>query len=90
MSSGRRPKTPEELQLARDVSHRIWAIRDRHGLTQAQFAERVGAMRQHTVCRWESGTALPETYSLYRICREFGVSLDWLVFGNEEVCGNAD
>ena len=84
MNSGRRHKTPEELQLARDVSHRIWAIRDRHGLTQAQFAERVGAMRQTTVCRWESGRALPEAYSLYRICREFGVSVDWILKGEKD------
>lgn len=40
------------------LSERIHELREHHGLTQAQLAQRLG-IPQETVRRWESGEALP-------------------------------
>lgn len=60
---------------------RIHKIRTSCGLTQKQFAERLG-MKQNTVAGWESGRARPSKSTIRNICTEFGISEAWLRTGS--------
>ena len=56
----------------------IKAIRERHGLTQQDMAERVNVTRQ-AVSRWENGETEPDKETLKAISREFSVSINTLL-----------
>lgn len=54
------------------------SLRERHGLTQEQMAERVRVTRQ-AVSRWETGETQPNTDTLQLLSREFQVSINTLL-----------
>lgn len=62
------------------IGERILALRRALGLTQAQFAERVGASRSR-VNNWEAGTRRPDLDAAIRICESTGATLDYLILG---------
>ena len=53
-------------------------LRERHGLTQEQLAERVLVTRQ-AVSRWETGETQPNTETLKLLSKEFDVSINTLL-----------
>lgn len=53
-------------------------LREKHGLTQDQMAERVMVTRQ-AVSRWETGETQPNTDTLRLLSREFDVSINTLL-----------
>jgi len=53
-------------------------LREKHGLTQEQLAERVLVTRQ-AVSRWETGETQPNTDTLKLLSKEFGVSINTLL-----------
>ena len=53
-------------------------LRESHGLTQDQLAERVMVTRQ-AVSRWETGETQPNTDTLKLLSSEFGVSINTLL-----------
>ena len=53
-------------------------LREKHGLTQEQLAERVMVTRQ-AVSRWETGETQPNTETLKLLSREFDVSIHTLL-----------
>ena len=53
-------------------------ILGKHNLTQEQMAEKLYVTRQ-AVSRWETGETIPNTETLKRISREFGVSINTLL-----------
>ncbi|MBR5381582.1 MAG: helix-turn-helix domain-containing protein [Oscillospiraceae bacterium] len=53
-------------------------LREKHGLTQEQLAERVAVTRQ-AVSRWETGETQPGTDTLRLLSREFDVSVNTLL-----------
>ena len=53
-------------------------LREKHGLTQEQLAERVMVTRQ-AVSRWETGETQPNTETLKLLSREYGVSINTLL-----------
>lgn len=61
--------------------HPIAAYRKVHGLTQPQFAERIGLLRDSknsahvTVARWESGARTPSLDAARQIARVTGIPL---------------
>ena len=55
----------------------IKKIRDNNGLTQAQFASKLG-LSTPTVAAWENGSKKPSFDVLIQIAKIFNVSLDWL------------
>jgi transcriptional regulator with XRE-family HTH domain len=55
-------------------------IRKENGMSQEDFAERLGVSRQ-AVGKWESGQGFPETEKLLQISGLFNVSLDSLLKG---------
>jgi len=66
---------------------RLYTLRKERGLSQEDLANEVGVSRQ-AVQKWESGAAQPSLDKLTALARYFGVTLDWLVNG-EETPGSA-
>ena len=62
------------------MNERIKAIRKASGLTQSEFAERIGASRDK-MASYETGRVVPSDTVLKLISREFSVSFAWLKTG---------
>lgn len=61
-----------------EIREVLKTLREKHGLTQEQMAERVMVTRQ-AVSRWENGETQPNTDTLKILSREFGVSINTLL-----------
>lgn len=61
---------------------RIKQIRTEAGITQAQFAEKIGLSRNY-VAMMEIGQREPSDRTISDICRIFGINEDWLRHGLE-------
>ena len=60
------------------IQETIKTLREKHGLSQDQLAERVMVTRQ-AVSRWETGMTQPNPELLKVLSREFGVSINTLL-----------
>lgn len=60
------------------TGEKITEERKKLGLTQQQFADKLGVTRQ-AVSRWESDLAFPETDTLIAMSELFGCSIDYLI-----------
>lgn len=56
--------------------------RSRLGLTQAELGKKINVSKQ-TISNWENGNRIPDTFSLEKLSKIFGVTVDYLL-GNEE------
>ena len=66
------------------ISKNLRYLRDKHEMTQEQFAEKLGVSRQ-TVAKWENGDSLPDIEKCTEIAMMFKVSLDALaIFSLDE------
>ncbi len=63
------------------LGERIKLLRKKIGLSQAEFAKRLGIKRAH-ISRIESGHASPSELLLRVIGHEYAVYPDWLINGN--------
>jgi len=63
------------------VNERIKQIRRELGLTQAEFAERIG-LKQNSIALIESGKRNISDQAVLSICREYGVNEEWLRTGD--------
>ncbi|MGL6512922.1 LexA family protein [Aeromonas hydrophila] len=61
-------------------NERIKELRKKHGLTQQQLGEKIGA-RKASVSQWETGDVSPSADYLVALARVFGVSAHWLATG---------
>ena len=61
---------------------RLYRLRRERGLSQEELAGALGVSRQ-AVQKWESGVSQPTLEKLTALARYFGVTLDWLVNGEE-------
>lgn len=66
-----------------NIAERILTIRRRCGLTQAEFAEKLG-VSDKAVSKWERGISMPDLSVLTDISKLFGVSTDVLLGLREE------
>jgi DNA-binding transcriptional regulator YiaG len=66
--TSRSPSTIDEIAYAATLGRQIAATRKAARLSQTEFAERLGVVR-NTVWRWETGRALPNAYQLNLIKR---------------------
>lgn len=66
------------------MHERIKSLRLALGLNQTAFGTRLG-VRQTTVAGWEAGLRVPSDAVIISICREFGVSPEWLKLGVGEM-----
>lgn len=66
------------------MKDRIKAVRLEAGLTQKEFAERIGVIRNY-VYVLETGRGAPSSAVIREICRQFGVREKWLMSGDGEM-----
>jgi len=66
------------------IGERIKLLRKHLGLTQKEFAKRIGVI-DRLVSKWEKGANDPTTKSLLLIAKEFNVNLHWLLTGEGEM-----
>ncbi len=66
------------------MKDRIKALRKELRLTQQAFAERIG-VKQNAIAQYEMGRNTPLPSIIALICREFGVSEEWLREGTGEM-----
>ena len=73
---------PETLadRLKRGVGERIKKVRERDGLNQKEFAEKLG-IRNATVSNWETGKVFPHYEQLIEISIKMGCAFYYLVSG---------
>ena len=63
-----------------NLSQRLAHLRKEKHLTQADVAAELNISRQ-AISRWESGLALPSTENLKCLSKLYGVSVDYLLDG---------
>lgn len=61
---------------------RLYQLRKARGISQEELSDIVGVSRQ-AVQKWESGASKPDMDKLVAIARYFGVTLDYLITGEE-------
>lgn len=66
------------------MNERIKRIRHELGLTQTEFAKRIG-LKQNSMALIESGKRNTSTRAILSICREYGVNENWLRTGDGEM-----
>lgn len=66
------------------MNERIKQIRRELGLTQTEFAERIG-LKQNSIALIESGKRNISDQAVLSICREYGVNEEWLRDGTGEM-----
>lgn len=65
-----------------DIGDRIKQIRGK--ASRAEFAEKLG-IHQQTLYLYEKGKRVVDVELLQRICSECSVSVEWLIFGTEQL-----
>lgn len=66
------------------IGERIKSIRQALGKTQQEFADSIG-LKRNTIATYEMGKSVPSDRTIADICREFGVSEEWLRTGRGEM-----
>lgn len=66
------------------MNKRIKELRNALGMTQEEFAKRIGVKR-NTIATYEMGRSTPSDAGISLICREFNVNEDWLRSGSGEM-----
>lgn len=64
------------------MTTRIKELRNKHGLTLTELAERLN-VNYTTVCKWENKGVIPRPQAI-KICNEFGCDIEWLLPGHTE------
>lgn len=62
------------------MKDRIKQIRKSHDLTQEEFAKRLGTPRSN-IANYEKGNRNPSDGIITYMCKEFGISEEWLRYG---------
>lgn len=65
-----------------NIGYKIKKLREEKGMTQIEFANRIGVSRQ-TVYRWERGDNIPDMTLLKSVAGVFNVSADYLLSEND-------
>ena len=65
-----------------DVADRIRTLREQMGMSQDAFADAIGRSRS-LIAAWETGRKEPGRSALERISDVCGVSMEWIVLGDE-------
>ena len=75
--------------MEHDIGSKIKAARVEKKFTQEQVAEVLGVSRQ-TISNWENGKSYPDIISVIKMSECYGVSLDYLLKGEEKMSGYYD
>ena len=65
-----------------NIAKNITELRKKKGITQEQLATALNISPQ-AVSKWETNTSLPDTQTLPLIANHFGVSIDYLFYGQD-------
>lgn len=68
----------------KDLKDRLKTLRKSLGLTQQEFADRIG-IKRNTLANYEAGRNIPIDSVYQLICREFSVNETWLRTGEGEM-----
>lgn len=63
------------------IARRLETTRNALGLSQAQLCRHAG-IAANTYSQYESGNGRPSLDYAMRLCQTFGLTLDWIYFGN--------
>lgn len=63
------------------MGFRLKQARERAGLTQDAVCQKIGLANNQSVSSYERGTTSPPIETLKKLCRLYGVSADYLLFG---------
>lgn len=72
-----------------ELKNRIKKVRQDAGLTQEDFAKKLGTV-QNTITGYETGRRSPSGSALALICREFNVNETWLRTGQGDMYCDSD
>lgn len=75
--------------MEHDIGSKIKAARVEKKFTQEQVAEVLGVSRQ-TISNWENGKSYPDIISVIKMSKCYGVSLDYLLKGEEKMSAYYD
>ena len=75
--------------MEHDIGSKIKAARMEKKFTQEQVAEVLGVSRQ-TISNWENGKSYPDIISVIKMSECYGVSLDYLLKGEEKMSAYYD
>lgn len=67
-----------------NINERIRELRKSFGLSGEKFGERIG-LKKVAISQIETGRSMPTEQTVLSICREFGVSEDWLRNGEGDM-----
>lgn len=71
-----------EHEISPLIGKRLVRLREKHGFTQEELAEKLGVSRQ-AISKWESNRAFPNIDKLFYISELYQVSLDYLLKGQD-------
>ena len=71
------------------IKDRIKLVRKKAGLTQEQFAKKIGTV-QNTITGYETGRRNPSGSAITLICKEFNVNENWLRYGQGDMLNYSD
>lgn len=66
------------------LNKRIKELRNKLGLSGEKFGEQIG-LKRNSLSQIETGKNNPSEQTILSICREFGVSEDWLRYGKGDM-----
>lgn len=61
------------------IARRIVELRKRYDLTQKELADKLG-FKPSAISGWESGSRVPETLTLVKMCNIFGMKIGWFFY----------
>ncbi len=70
-----------EEDIGLDIIDRIKEIAEQRNITSAELGEILG-LKKGPLTDWKSGQSKPRLEHIVKICEIFGVSSDYLIFGN--------
>lgn len=69
------------------INERLFTIMDMKGITSADLAKGTG-IRANTISDWKTKGTNPSADKIYRICDFMGISVDFLLTGEETASGD--
>ncbi len=72
-----------------ETANRLYELRKQHGLSQEELAEKLGVSRQ-AVSKWERSEASPDTDNLIALAKLYDLSLDELIYGENDGAKHED
>ena len=69
-----------------ELGNNLFKTRKKAGLSQEDVAEKLGVSRQ-TISKWETDETVPDIYQAKRLANIFNVSLDDLIYLDEDLQG---